>query len=130
MLINAGFLNDRIVGDSRFFFLFPNMEDDFHICQHSLFYKESARNGRLEKSSGRGALPCVRGRMEWKQAVVNSFGLKCIRFSYTSCCQNASAGIKMHGNKNVWIQIEDLLENLTFLGADFVIFKSAAPEVK
>ena len=38
MLINAGFLNDRIVGDSRFFFLFPNMEYIPSLPAQQYFY--------------------------------------------------------------------------------------------
>lgn len=122
MLQNAGFLNDRTYEWFRALFSFPNTEDKFRNCQHSVIIRNLTGTVVWIKFPER----CVvlhAGQDGMQQAVVNSFGLKCIRFSYTSCCQNAFAGIKNAWKYRCLKKIRKLLENLTFFGADCAIFE-------
>lgn len=119
MLQNAGFLNDRTYEWFRALFSFPNTEDKFRNCQHSVIIRNLTGTVAWIKSPER----CVvlhTGQDGMEQAVVNSFGLKCIRYSYTSCCQNALAGIKNAWKYRCLKKLEDYWK----------IWRSSAPTVR
>ena len=106
MLQNAGFLNDRTYEWFRALFSFPNTEDKFRNCQHSVIIRNLTGTVVWIKFPER----CVvlhAGQDGMQQAVVNSFGLKCIRFSYTR-------------NIDVWKKLENYWK----------IWRSSAPTVR
>lgn len=74
--------DDRLVPQGfRSLFSFPNKYGIFMFrhCQHSFLWNPFGYANCWE-SSDRAASSCVPCRMEWIQALVNSFGLKYIRF--------------------------------------------------